>query len=456
MLKVVLKKTDPRMRAFPNAHLARRRGFTLAELMVSVGVLLVLLMMVSMIFSTATQASSKATANNEICARLRTLERQLRNDFNGLQKDAFIGIWYQLTPYPDPDDPTTNEWVRTDRLVFFTAGDHSTINQVWDPATNSFNASGNQAMPISSNMARVFYGYTADSVDPTSTRGKEAKRLLARRVKLQTADFAPGTMADNPPNQFDNGTGSVDDDRDSSNGFWDANDDLYDNWEYEYKSIEDWQNTTFYPVEEYFNDAGTPNPPAYFEFGMMTEGSDVSWIARPVINPAEQKGMHMYFLDGCAEFKVQRWIEHHPFTGFKLPQSIPDLSAYNHPMNPGKLIVGWWPQEDRNTNSLPNEDIIDSGFSLLVDNPFATHVSGEPWDICEYFYAPSPAGAVDGNAFQIAGENSTWRYSSTTNPNHWLFYDDAPKAIKITVRLFDPMKRMEKGQTYTMVFRLRD
>jgi hypothetical protein len=36
----------------------------------------------------------------------------------------------------------------------------------------------------------------------------------------------------------------------------------------------------------------------------------------------------------------------------------------------------------------------------------------------------------------------------------WLYYEDVPKAIKVTVRLFDKNERIEGGQEFTMVFEI--
>ncbi len=427
----------------------RRPGFTLAELMVSVGVLVMLLMMVSMIFSTATRASSKATANNEICGKLRTLERQLRTDLQGIPKGAFLGIWYQLTPYPNPDDPTTNEWIRTDRLVFFTAGDHSTINQVQDTTGNTTNPDMSEAMPITSPMARIFYGHDMYSIPEANQyrpNAKEHKRLLARRVKLLTfGAVAPPTRKTHRSDWYfgentipDGNEGQIDD---TYREIYDGNDDIYDNWEYERKSLGDWQNDNRYSIEEYFtlNDGNTSE--SYFEYGMMTDNGTFSWIRRPVINPSTQQGMHMYFLDGCAEFKVQRWIEYHPYTGYKLPLDNP----VDNSQNPGGLLVGWWPEEDPDNNGTKNNPKT-SGVDEGEDSQFLDIGSYEN-DLWEYFNGPKPSNTYNGIP------NNTPCYPDN---NGWLYYNEIPKAIKITVRLFDPMKRMEKGQTYTMVFRLRD
>ena len=117
-----------------HAQATVRRAFTLAELMVAVAVLLVLMTMVGWIFATATHATSVATASNELMGSARAIQAQIDRDFQGLLKDRFIGIWYQLSP--DPTDPTWDggstptKWLRTDRIVFSTAGDQSTIQQM--------------------------------------------------------------------------------------------------------------------------------------------------------------------------------------------------------------------------------------------------------------------------------------------------------------------------------------
>lgn len=392
-----------------------RPGFTLAELMVSVGVLMLLLSMVGWIFSTATRSSLVATANNENMSTFRTAERQFRQDFEGLIRNAFVGVWYQLTDVPDPQNPvpTAIRRIRTDRLVFFTAGDHSSIEQmVRTPPPNG------PQMPVRASVARVFYGHENN----TGAAAEPQRRILARRAKLQVADVAnlPATPAN---------YALPSDGIDTSANRWDGQGDLYDNWEYEFADADQWQQVVYFPPQSYFRTEG--GSPALMVQDLSN--APMSWIRRPLIRPsdnsAERAGMQMYFLPGCAEFKVQRWIEHDPLTGQMLP--------------PGQ--ARWFPEEDRDGNGLPNDNAASSDFSRF------SPLMGNDANIREYFNGPPPE--VDAAR---SGMNGLTRYYQGTDGN-WVYYPEemVPKAIKITIRLYDPNNRITEGLPLTMVFTLR-
>lgn len=411
----------------------RRGGFTLAELMVSVGVLALMLVMVGMIFSTATEASGKATATQDIFANIRVLERQLRKDLKGVKDDATMAIWHQLVDV-DPD-PTVQDYVRADRLVFFATGNFNTINQV--DGTGEL---------ISSSTARIFYGQ-ADDFDSVAPQ----YRTLTRRAKLQVAQGA----LTQPPDTYEADSDRVDS---TAPALWDGNDDLYDNWEYEFKTLHDWENTQLYPVGEYFTPTVVTSHADYYEVGMLTDNaSPVSWIRRPRItvadDPADSQGLHMYFLPGCAEFKVQRWIETNPYDGSKLTDGgrwwpEEDIDPVNHPVSDFDIYRGDTsvpaPYRQLNNSSGPHDYFVTS---------FSTDTDG---NIRTYFVGPKPEGTGAGVTTTDVGTapyGYTPYYNGTDGP--WLYFEEVPKAIKVTVTLYDYNRRVEQGITTTMVFPLR-
>ncbi|HQA44754.1 MAG TPA: prepilin-type N-terminal cleavage/methylation domain-containing protein, partial [Phycisphaerae bacterium] len=180
-----------------------RPGFTLAELMVSVAVLLVLMTMVAWIFSTATRASSVATASNELNAFARAAENQFGRDLDGLLKDSFIGIWYQLTEDPRYAGASPKRYLRTDRIVFFTAGDHSSIKQLRDQRSVRDWPSGQALIdppgasgllnpgPIRGSVAKVFLGhsYPTDQTDTANANTDPRTWVLTRRSQVVTPDL---------------------------------------------------------------------------------------------------------------------------------------------------------------------------------------------------------------------------------------------------------------------------
>jgi len=100
----------------------------------------------------------------------------------------------------------------------------------------------------------------------------------------------------------------------------------------------------------------------------------------------------------------------------------------------------WWPEEDPDGNGIPHET--DSS-----DFPFVSSLSSNTINIREYFNGPQPASSG-------LGVNPP-RYPTTGAP--WLYFsaDDVPRAIKITIRLFDQNLRIADGQVFTMTFGLR-
>ncbi|HQE45500.1 MAG TPA: type II secretion system protein, partial [Phycisphaerae bacterium] len=354
-----------------------RPGFTLAELMVSVAVLLVLMTMVAWIFSTATRASSVATASNELNAFARAAENQFGRDFDGLLKDSFIGIWYQLTEDPRYAGASPKRYLRTDRIVFFTAGDHSSIKQLRDQRSVRDWPSGQALIdppgasgllnpgPIRGSVAKVFLGhsYPTDQTDTANANTDPRTWVLARRSQVVTPDLDIVAVR-----HVLNSVDSV----------------QADQMEFELRGPDTWERlwlspTSGSPLADLFGTDGNhglmtenPNPGAYFDWLDFTGASTGIryWGAmrRPVVNIKDNIGMHMLFLPGCAEFKVQRWIERRPDSG----QTIV----------PGR----WWPEEDGNGNGIPNEDgscdFAASGYVL----------TGNTINIREYFNGPFPPG----------------------------------------------------------------
>jgi prepilin-type N-terminal cleavage/methylation domain-containing protein len=437
-------RTDGRRRAvvLRRSPAALRPAFTLAELMVSVAVLLILMMMVGWIFSTATRSSTAAMANNETMGNARAADDQFSRDFRGMLKDRFIGIWYQLTPDPRYPGATPPRYLRTDRIVFFTSGDHSTIRQL-DAQT--------PPRPIRSSVARVFYGHEAHAL----AKSDVAQWIVARRAKLLASQNPLSLLPTPPPNRMVLPSPPNDGiDPSSSGDPWDAGktppgNDLYDNWEYEtimdssgaFCTLNDWHNASLFPIESFFLFAPSQNPPY---LGLMVQNTTTalwSWIRRPAIRNSDdpagrQGGMQMLFLPGCAEFKVQRWIERDPITGM--------------PLAPG--MSRWYPEEDPDGDGWANQ--IHATNTSNGDFVTLSAATGDATNVREYFNGPHPRTSTTVvPARQIPG-GSTWYFPGMDG--WWLYYpeQDVPKAIKITIRLFDANKRIADGQLITMTFGL--
>ncbi|UCD28065.1 MAG: type II secretion system protein, partial [Planctomycetota bacterium] len=349
----------------------KRPGFTLMELMVSIAVLLLLLTMIGTIFAMATRASSQAHANNEVMLNLRTLQDQIGQDLDGLQQEAFIGSWYQLTTVTDPDQPVdpnnltqpNTMLVRTDRIVFFNAQKNHSINQCYNPLTGAIvNCDDSNATSISGR-ARIFYGhYLSCDPDPTATptifEQDPRNWILARRAKILSPGIDLSTITvPSRPSEYD----AIEVESESQNAGIGPP-----------YTIEDWQNHSLFTINSFFDLSG-----------LMDEDRFLipSWIRRPFIridlaNPGNNRGLHMYFIPGCVEFKIQRWIEHNPFTGTPLQEPR------------------WYPEEDFNGDGIIDLTIDDSDF-FQHNTLNSVSVNAPPFqrsdtDILEYFNGPIP------------------------------------------------------------------
>ena len=117
------------MRLFPlTTRSARRRGFTLVELLVAVVVLIVILLAVSKIFQTASQVTAIGQGAEDVMQDITAIERLMRDDIANLSYEGVFAIRSYsipnningnvlLNPTLDPDAR-----IRCDQLLFFRNG----------------------------------------------------------------------------------------------------------------------------------------------------------------------------------------------------------------------------------------------------------------------------------------------------------------------------------------------
>ena len=146
------------------SHRSQLRAFTLVELMVAVGLLLVVIIAVSRIFSTASRVTSLGEATNDILQETGAIERQIRSDISRIDYDGLIVIQCvairndanQLTSSSAPLIDASRPWdaiIRCDQLVFFAKGTQTSVR-----------FSGSQDLgPLNgiarSNVSRILYGH---------------------------------------------------------------------------------------------------------------------------------------------------------------------------------------------------------------------------------------------------------------------------------------------------------
>ena len=109
--------------SFLQSKYIHRRGSTLPELIVAVGITAGMMLAASMVFNAATGASGKAMANVKIAQQLNTITQQLNRDLSHLRSDMPFGIVFEEEPDFDGNPH------RVDRLFFFTTGNFEVSSQ---------------------------------------------------------------------------------------------------------------------------------------------------------------------------------------------------------------------------------------------------------------------------------------------------------------------------------------
>ncbi|MFO0873727.1 MAG: hypothetical protein U0575_07110 [Phycisphaerales bacterium] len=165
---------------------ARRRAFTLTELLVTVVILIVIILATSKIFATASKVTSLGQANADLLQTATALERQVRRDIERLTHDGFLVIRSYAVPnnvrqiqFPGASPPAPllnpllapNAIVRSDQLLFFANGVESTQQFVGSAAL--FDDAGNVITEVRSQQGsayRVLYAHGVQFGDQMPVR----------------------------------------------------------------------------------------------------------------------------------------------------------------------------------------------------------------------------------------------------------------------------------------------
>ena len=129
--------------------------------MVAVGLLLVVIVAVSRIFSTASKVASLGEAVNDILQETGAIERQIRTDITRIDYDGVLVIQCvairndansSSAPLIDPSRPA-NATIRCDQLVFFSKGTQTSARFAGNQDLGPFNGLAR------SNVSRILYGH---------------------------------------------------------------------------------------------------------------------------------------------------------------------------------------------------------------------------------------------------------------------------------------------------------
>jgi type II secretory pathway pseudopilin PulG len=258
----------------------RRQGFTLIEIVVAIGLMIIMVLFTGSIFKAAIGSYRTAMAQAEIMRKLRVITQQLDSDFRGLRRDAPMFIRFEK-------DVNDN---RFDQIMFFADGDFQATR-----------------VPVVGNVARIYYGQ-AQSIDhrdnvlrnPFELQSRD--RLLARRQHILTADESI-LVANRWPDQsgFINSFGQSD----PIVPYLLKN----DTYEYDWLSLSQWQalaNDTTIPLK-------------------VDQITNVCFDNRPVIKLNDPITLHNLMVEGVSNLSIQWSYLYAPWASyFWWPSIDPD------------------------------------------------------------------------------------------------------------------------------------
>lgn len=236
----------------------------MVELVVAMGLLVMLVGLSSMVFSTSVKAHRKAAATIEISRNLRVITEQLTADFRGLRKDAPMAVLFEVQPLDTDGDGTDDTFLRYDQVLFFADGDFQAMNPV-----------------ISGNLARVYYGHANSAVgNDYMTHG-----VLSRRAHVLTSDATlPVFPVYDPATNFNN----------FRNSFTSVDNNAY---EYDTLTLNEWKNILDYDA----------NPTA------VIDPVNAAWVlsnamgagGRPMIDFTDPSTYSLLLSQGVMDLKIQ-------------------------------------------------------------------------------------------------------------------------------------------------------
>ncbi|MHC4415513.1 MAG: PulJ/GspJ family protein [Planctomycetota bacterium] len=135
----------------------RRGGFTLAELMVAVAILIVVIVATSKLFGTASKVTGLGQAGADVLQEAAAVERQIRADFQRLAPEGFFAVRCVAVrnnanapgPLLNPALPF-DAFIRADQLVFFANGVQS---------IQTFRQGAGANRKAQATVSRVYYGH---------------------------------------------------------------------------------------------------------------------------------------------------------------------------------------------------------------------------------------------------------------------------------------------------------
>ena len=365
-----------------------KKGFTLIELVVAVGILAMMLGFTSVIFNVSIKGSRIVGANSEIMQKLRAVTDQLDRDLRGLDKDAPLLIWFERGS-ADKKDPN-----RFDQIMFFATGDFQST-QLYDfttgePVDPDDEKDDNKY--ISGNAARIYYGQAQGTSNPADVNNVPSKRILCRRRHIFVSDKSIYEKWPEDTNDID------------MNFKRDIGDYLCnDRYEHDSLSLTDWKDVK----EKIFKEPNTGIVAVVFE-------------NRPEVKLDDPNTYHNLLSEEVASFKIQ-WAYWNP-----------DADDKDNELR-------WFPSDDPDRNVLSD----DSHFPTFMGNRL------DKFGVYFNFANPTNDGFVHGDKRWYPIGNDRLIYKKFDNS--FFNRDFYPKALKFTFTIYDSKGVIKDGRTFTHI-----
>lgn len=400
----------------------KNNAFTIIEMLVAMGLLVMLAGLSSAVFSLTVKSHRRATASIDVARGLRTLSDQLTADLSGLRTDAPLMIWFGIDSNDDDEngDVETNEYRYYSMLHFFADGEFQTLKQY--DYDSDLDGTADSTEMITGNVARVFYGH-ANSVDllndtsETVDYDTDETRLLVRKTHILSADDSLLSVYGQIPSVTDDG--DVLDYSEFADSFGvttytaAATDYLNENGlEFNTMTLQQWITALDYL------DGGSPDNADAFVAECMADDS------RPFVDLTDEETLHLLMAQGVSSFAVQ-WA----YTSDDLVDSS-DLPL-DSPVFTG---VRWWPSVDPDGD----EDLSDSDFTEMN--------GGDSFGV----YLTLSGGTHESDWHDMQ-ECETVVKSGATSTSYSFSSGFYPKALKFTFTLYDSNGLYEEGKTFTHI-----
>lgn len=405
-----------------------KKAFTIVELLVAMGLVVILVALSSLIFAAGVKAHRLADSTIEITRRAEAVSRQLVADVGGLRTDAPLAIWFENAFVDTTGDGVADTYRRFDQILFFANGDFQTIKQY----------NGNT---VWGNVSRIYYGHAwGGRVNSGSepwmwairddggyrwfSQTDPGARLLSRRVQLLTSDMTlpPMTMIGHRfpnPNSFTSILGNY------SQGqfvpYWN------NRLEYDQLSLAEWKNL----MQDF------QNCEQVLLRGFSNQ-RDAAIAGRPMIDMTNIDTLHLLLSEQISEFKVQ-WAYAADDLSINESTYVPVLPAdyFND--------LRWWPSENPAGNGT-----VESDFATMMAGLFGAYFNLPGGTTLADWHRtkPNPAETPEQQASRrcrTRGQSGTYYYFSQTY---------FPRALKVTFTVHDAKGLFPEGKTFTQIVKI--